>query len=461
MDRQPGARQGADSLVAVVRTGRRFGRRHPRDVRKARGREPARRPTQSLRRSQARRRARSRPPSRRRGAGDDADARRPASAHCPRRLPVRHRWAGERRRQPDQSATAREVAARDHCADDDHRFPRAHRARRRSVRGARQVARPRRAAVSEDDAAAARALALLSCTPATWRRWRWPCRRGGRRCRSASTASMGATCGDLDGSSRALPMGAPALSSVRHALRRAVADLERYLVERVVRCRRRECRRICNGVDTERFRPADRCASYPGLSVPGSGALAGRHGRTHATGEGPGEPGAGVRRRAIEVDPDARAGCAWCWSATGRCAPTRARCSKPPGLIDLAWLPGERAGRAGDPARAWIALSCPLWSEGISNTILEAMASGLPVIATAVGGNPELIEAGRTGELVPAADPEALGASASSPMRAIPARRELPVAPAASVSSAITLSMAWSRATTRSIRGCSGQPPLL
>ena len=50
----------------------------------------------------------------------------------------------------------------------------------------------------------------------------------------------------------------------------------------------------------------------------------------------------------------------------------------------------------------------PSLAEGISNTILEAMASGLPVIATAVGGNPELVEAGRTGELVPAADPEAL-----------------------------------------------------
>ncbi|RTL02357.1 MAG: glycosyltransferase, partial [Neisseriaceae bacterium] len=41
---------------------------------------------------------------------------------------------------------------------------------------------------------------------------------------------------------------------------------------------------------------------------------------------------------------------------------------------------------------------------GISNTILEAMACGLPVIASRVGGNPELIEPGQTGMLVPAAD---------------------------------------------------------
>lgn len=46
--------------------------------------------------------------------------------------------------------------------------------------------------------------------------------------------------------------------------------------------------------------------------------------------------------------------------------------------------------------------------EGMSNTILEAMASGKPVVASAVGGNMELIEDGRTGYLVPVQDPGAL-----------------------------------------------------
>jgi glycosyltransferase involved in cell wall biosynthesis len=50
----------------------------------------------------------------------------------------------------------------------------------------------------------------------------------------------------------------------------------------------------------------------------------------------------------------------------------------------------------------------PSLAEGISNTILEAMASGLPVIATDVGGNADLVEAGITGQIVPAGDPQAL-----------------------------------------------------
>jgi L-malate glycosyltransferase len=50
----------------------------------------------------------------------------------------------------------------------------------------------------------------------------------------------------------------------------------------------------------------------------------------------------------------------------------------------------------------------PTLSEGLSNTILESMASGVPVVATDVGGNPELVQEGTTGFLVPARNPEAL-----------------------------------------------------
>lgn len=47
-------------------------------------------------------------------------------------------------------------------------------------------------------------------------------------------------------------------------------------------------------------------------------------------------------------------------------------------------------------------------SEGLSNTIQEAMASGLPVVATAVGGADELVVPAETGLLVPASQPGAM-----------------------------------------------------
>ena len=50
----------------------------------------------------------------------------------------------------------------------------------------------------------------------------------------------------------------------------------------------------------------------------------------------------------------------------------------------------------------------PSLAEGVSNTILEAMASGLPVVSTNVSGLPECVEHGVTGLLVPERSPEAL-----------------------------------------------------
>ena len=73
----------------------------------------------------------------------------------------------------------------------------------------------------------------------------------------------------------------------------------------------------------------------------------------------------------------------------------------------LAWLPGERDDIP-EIMRALDLFVLPSLREGISNTILEAMATGLPVVATNVGGNPELVDHDRTGTLVPPSDPVAM-----------------------------------------------------
>ena len=54
-----------------------------------------------------------------------------------------------------------------------------------------------------------------------------------------------------------------------------------------------------------------------------------------------------------------------------------------------------------------VACLCSREPEGCSNSILEAMAMGKPVVATAIGGNPELVDDGKTGTLVPVRNPKA------------------------------------------------------
>lgn len=51
------------------------------------------------------------------------------------------------------------------------------------------------------------------------------------------------------------------------------------------------------------------------------------------------------------------------------------------------------------------------FGEGTSNSIIEAMASGLPVIATDVGGNSDVVDHERTGLMIPPRDPKALAAA--------------------------------------------------
>jgi glycosyltransferase involved in cell wall biosynthesis len=53
----------------------------------------------------------------------------------------------------------------------------------------------------------------------------------------------------------------------------------------------------------------------------------------------------------------------------------------------------------------------PSFTEGLPNVVLEAFAAGVPVVATAVGGTPEIVEHGQNGFLVPPGDPTALARS--------------------------------------------------
>jgi glycosyltransferase involved in cell wall biosynthesis len=56
----------------------------------------------------------------------------------------------------------------------------------------------------------------------------------------------------------------------------------------------------------------------------------------------------------------------------------------------------------------------PSLNEGMSNSLLEALASGLPVIATPTGGTDELITEGSNGFVVPFQDPQAIASKLES-----------------------------------------------
>lgn len=82
------------------------------------------------------------------------------------------------------------------------------------------------------------------------------------------------------------------------------------------------------------------------------------------------------------------------------------------GLEEASWLPGARDDVA-DLMKSMDIFVLGSLREGISNTILEAMASGLPIVASDTGGNRELVANGVNGKLVRPGDARALAAAIS------------------------------------------------
>lgn len=90
--------------------------------------------------------------------------------------------------------------------------------------------------------------------------------------------------------------------------------------------------------------------------------------------------------------------------------PLRARLATHIATTDIGsavWLPGARTDIA-EIMRTFSVFALSSLAEGMPVTLLEAMASGLPVVSTRVGGIPELVIENSTGMLVPASDPQAM-----------------------------------------------------
>lgn len=180
-------------------------------------------------------------------------------------------------------------------------------------------------------------------------------------------------------------------------------DLASYLTH-TVRIAGRRVATICNGVDADRFHPApdgvrERVEGSP-FETP-SLYVFGTVGRVQAVKDHVGLLRAFGRMRREHGEAVAHA--RMVIVGDGPLRGDLERCIAEEGLAEVVWLAGERA----DVAQLMRSFDCfvlPSLAEGISNTVLEAMASGLPVLASRVGGNPELVRDGVDGVLLPAAD---------------------------------------------------------
>ena len=174
-------------------------------------------------------------------------------------------------------------------------------------------------------------------------------------------------------------------------------DLETWL-RQTIRVPPHKLHQIYNGVDSVRFRP--RAGARPAFAHPES-IVFGSVGRMVAVKDYPLLARAFIQL--IRQQPERAERARLVIVGEG---PARATCQnllQQAGLAHLAWLPGERHDIA-DIMQAFDVFVLSSKNEGISNTVLEAQASGLPVIATAVGGNIELVADGVNGTLVPAGD---------------------------------------------------------
>jgi sugar transferase (PEP-CTERM/EpsH1 system associated) len=192
-------------------------------------------------------------------------------------------------------------------------------------------------------------------------------------------------------------------------------DLEQWL-QATVGAAPGRIRQIYNGVDRSLFFP--RRGARPGLAPPGflppDALVIGTVGRL-----------AGVKdqvtlarafARLVRETPEASERARLVIAGDG---PDMARLRatvEEEGIAHLTWLAGERAD-VPDIMRLLDVFVLPSLGEGISNTILEAMASALPVVATRVGGNPELVADGENGLLVPAGEPRAMATALASYLR--------------------------------------------
>jgi len=212
---------------------------------------------------------------------------------------------------------------------------------------------------------------------------------------------------DPDGNNVKYQLLRRSLKTLIHRFIPLSLHLQRYLNEKI-HVPERKITRICNGVDTNKFFPLQgekkRLAGCP-FAFQSDELIIGTVGRMH-----------GVKDQItlvkayillLQKNPEFKSRVRLIIIGEGPLRNEALQLLRQERLINNIWLPGERKDIA-EILRNFDLFVLPSQAEGIPNTILEAMATGLPVIATDVGGNPELVVQNVTGSLVAKEDPDAL-----------------------------------------------------
>jgi glycosyltransferase involved in cell wall biosynthesis len=169
---------------------------------------------------------------------------------------------------------------------------------------------------------------------------------------------------------------------------------------------------VRNGVDLERFRPVDPARARAELGLPAHGALVLGVGRLVRS------KGFHLLARALHELPDAR-------GVLVGDGPERAallREAPPERLLLLGAQPPDRVALA---YSACDVLVLPSEREGWPNVVTEALASGLPVVATAVGSVPQMLAEPHVGAAIPVGDAAALLAELRRFLQSPPDRQKI------------------------------------
>ena len=230
--------------------------------------------------------------------------------------------------------------------------------------------------------------------------------------RSRIHGEHGRDVSDMDGTNWKYILQRRAIRPFVHHYIALSRDLESYLEEKI-RVPARRITRIINGVDVGLFRPPETRSrgALPKDFASATDLVIGTVGRLE-----PIKDQGTLVRAFIELAeryPAHRERLRLVLVGDGSTRQDLQELLGDTGLAGQVWFAGSRED-VPQLMQAMDVFVLPSLAEGISNTIMEAMACGLPVVATDVGGNAELVMEGQSGFLVPRDDPSQMATALSS-----------------------------------------------